>query len=191
MNKKIIEAFFDQKANTWDKNTMKNKMNIQSILNHAHIQKGSKVLDVACGTGVLFDEYIQRDVELTAIDLSKEMVKIAKRKYPQINVICGDVETEIFTHQFDVIMIYNAFPHFFEPKKLIEILTKHLTPHGIISIAHGMSREKLIEHHNKNASNVSIELLHIDELEKLLNPYFDIETKISNECMYQIVGIKK
>lgn len=191
MNKQTIKAFFDKQASHWDDDLVRNEPVIQTILDNAHVTNNTKLLDVACGTGVLFSDYIERQTDVTAIDISDEMVKIAKQKYPNINILCGDVETTDFTESFDVIMIYNAFPHFPNPASLIETLSKKLTSNGYLSIAHGMSREALLKHHDGKASSVSIPLLEIDDLEQLLLPYFTIETKISNNEMYQIVGRKK
>lgn len=45
------------------------------------------VLDVACGTGVLIPDYLERGAaQVTAIDIAPEMVRIAREKFPQENV---------------------------------------------------------------------------------------------------------
>ena len=147
---------------------------------------------MACGTGVLFPYYLERNVKsITAVDLSPEMVKIAKAKFPQAEIICGDAESVDFDRQFDVIMIYNAFPHFPEPIKVIENLTKYLKDNGKLCIAHGMSKKELNEIHMKSAGKVSNILPECDELAELLSPYFNVDIKISNDKMYQISGAKK
>lgn len=192
MNKKNIKDFFDKCASWWDEDMVRNEDIISTILNNADIKEDVSVLDVASGTGVLFDDYLNRKVnKLVGIDLSGEMVKIAKQKYPEIEVICADVETYEFNTTFDRIVVYNAFPHFPDPKHLIEKLHLLLNENGILSIAHGMSRKALLKHHEGRASSVSIELLEIEDLIKLMEPYFDIIVSISNDKMYQIVGKKK
>ena len=54
MEKKDIIAFFDQCAPTWDAGMIKNDRIIETILDHTGICAGMDVLDVACGTGVMF-----------------------------------------------------------------------------------------------------------------------------------------
>lgn len=192
MNKDIIRDFFNDFAHRWDDEPIADKEIINTILDNADVKGNVNVLDVACGTGVLFPFYLERSVKsITAVDLSPEMVKIAKSKFPQADVLCGDAENITFPHQFDVIMIYNAFPHFSEPKKVIENLSKHLKSGGKISIAHGMSKKELDEIHMKSAGRVSDILPECDELAKLLNPYFNIDIMISNNKMYQVTGTKK
>ncbi len=192
MEKKDIRDFFDQCAPWWDSDLIRNEPVIAAILDNAGISSGDRVLDVACGTGVLFPDYFQRQVEsLTAIDISPEMAKIAAKKYPQATVICGDVEETEFGKAFDRVMVYNAFPHFPEPGRLIESLAKWVRPGGTLSVAHGMSRHQLLAHHAGRASKVSIDLLEENALAELMKPWFDVATVISNEEMYQVVGVRK
>ena len=132
---------------------------IRTILDQAHVDAEADVLDVACGTGVLFPDYLDRKVRtLTGIDISPEMARRAQEKFPQVRVICGDVEEWPFDEQFDVVMVYNAFPHFPDPARLIARLAELTRQGGYLSVAHGMSREKLLAHHAGAASRVSIDL---------------------------------
>jgi demethylmenaquinone methyltransferase/2-methoxy-6-polyprenyl-1,4-benzoquinol methylase len=118
------------------------------------------------------------------------MAKIAAAKFPQVKVLCGDVETAEFDKPFDAIMVYNAFPHFPDPARLVETLAHHVKPGGRLSVAHGMSRAALIRHHER-ASKVSIDLLEETELAKLLSPWFHVDIVISNDQMYQVSGIRR
>ncbi len=191
MDKREIAAFFDRCAPSWDADMVRPEAVIGKIMDNAGVKAGMDVLDVACGTGVIFPDYLARGVRsLTAIDLSMEMVKIAREKFPQVSVLWGDVEEASFHRLFDIIMVYNAFPHFPEPERLIARLTELLKPGGCLSIAHGMSREKLLQHHAGSASRVSIDLLHEQELARLMEKYCTVETVISNKEMYQVTGRK-
>ena len=108
MNKQDVKAFFDRCAPRWDADMVRNEAVIETILNNGGIREGVHVLDVACGTGVLFGDYLRRNVaSVTAIDISPEMVKIAQSKFPQVQVLCGDVEDTAFDRRFDAVMVYN------------------------------------------------------------------------------------
>ena len=184
--------FFDRCAPFWDENMVRNEALISTILDNAGVRAGMDILDVACGTGVLFPDYLRREVaSVIGIDISPEMVKIARQKFPQLRVLCGDAEQTEFEHRFDTIMIYNAFPHFPEPARLIQRLAAWVKPGGRLSVAHGMSREKLTRHHSGSASPVSIELPEAHELAKLFAPWFDVDVVISNDEMYQVCGKKR
>lgn len=192
MNKQEVADFFDRCAPWWDEDMIRNEIIITTILDNAGIKGGMNVLDVACGTGVLFPDYLKRGVEsVTGIDISPEMAKIAASKFPEVKVICGDVEETEFDRQFDAVMVYNAFPHFPNPGKLIEALAKLVKPGGRLSIAHSMSRDKLQQHHSGRASKVSIDLIHEKELAALFAPFFDVDVIISNDRMYQVAGTRR
>ena len=195
MQKSDVIAFFDRCAPTWDAEMIKNDSIIEKILDNVEVGEGMDVLDVACGTGVMFPYYLHRGVaSVTGIDISPEMAKIAAGKYekePRVRVVCGDVEETVFGRKFDVIVVYNAFPHFPDPRRLIKILSGLLKDEGRLTIAHGASRETIDNHHNGPASKVSNGLMTADSLKKLFDPHFEVEVMISNRRMYQVSGVKR
>jgi len=195
MNKADVIAFFDRCAPSWDAEMIKSDAIIGKILDNAEVGPGMDVLDVACGTGVLFDYYLDRGVaSVTGIDISPEMAKIAAGKYaaePRVQVLRGDVETYAFDRKFDRIVVYNAFPHFPYPKRLIKLLAKLLKDDGRLTVAHGMSREAIDNHHSGSASKVSNGLMSAEELKRIFDAHFHVEVVISNRHMYQVSGVKR
>lgn len=221
IDKNEVIEFFDKCAPKWDADMIRNDDVINKILDNAGVTKGSRVLDVACGTGVLIPDYMSRNVSgVTAIDISPEMIKIAKDKFENtsnaisdntnnntncnektksntdsdnkehtdIRIICGDVyETEV-GNDYDSVIIYNAFPHFTDPDKLIQLLAGKLVKGGRITVAHGMSREKIDAHHRGSASKVSNGLMEADKLADIFAKYTKVITVISDDDMYQVVG---
>ncbi len=191
MDKKTVAEFFDRCAPWWDEDMIRNEEIIAAIMNNAGVGPGVHVLDVACGTGVLFPDYLARGAaSVTGIDISEEMAKRAAAKFPEVKVICGDVEQTAFDRQFDCVMVYNAFPHFPDPPKLIAALAGLVRPGGKLSVAHGMSRAALTDHH-KRASAVSIDLIHEKELAAIFSRWFDVDVVISTNRMYQVCGVRR
>ncbi len=194
MEKKDVIAFFDRLAPTWDGDMVPKDQIIRRILDNAQIGEGMDVLDVACGTGVMFPFYLERKAaSITGVDISPEMAKIAEEKFeafPEIHVVCGDVEHTVFDRKFDAVVVYNAFPHFPNPEALIQILAALLKDGGRLTIAHSMSREQVNDHHKGAASKVSHGLMEVQDLKVLFAPYFDTDIVISNDEMYQVSGTK-
>lgn len=191
--KKIIE-YFDEKAALWDAGLVRSDEIIGIILDNAGVSCGKDVLDVACGTGVLIPDYLKREVaSVTAIDISPRMAEIAAEKFTdkRIRVICGDAIMTDYGRRFDNIVIYNGFPHFTDPQKTIENLAEFLKPGGILTVAHGMSRERLMQRHSSVPSEISRELPEATELAELFGRYLTVTTVISNERMYQVAGRKE
>lgn len=191
INKNDVIKFFDMYAADWDAQMVRDDKIIGTILDNAGVRAGSRVLDVACGTGVLIPDYLARGVEsVTAIDISPEMVKIAQGKFnqPNVRIVCGDVMVADIGGDYDAIVIYNAFPHFAEPEKLVEILSDKLKKGGRLTVAHGMSRERIDAHHKGAASKVSNGLMEAEKLAEIFNRYINTIQIISDDKMYQVVG---
>ena len=191
MNQQDIIQFFDRLAPQWDADMIRSDAIIAGILDTAGVTAGKDILDVACGTGVLFPDYLARNVaSVTAVDISPEMVKIARSKFPQkeVTVLCGDVEALELNRKFDCIVIYNAFPHFPEPARLIETLSGMLKLGGFLTVAHGMSRAAIDHHHSGHASKVSVGLMHEDALAAIFRRHLHLTAKLSTDRMYQVTG---
>lgn len=193
MKKQDVIEFFDRLAPWWDADMIRHEDVIAKILDGAGVKPGVKVLDVACGTGVLVPDYLDREVaSVTGVDIAPEMIRIASGKFPQENVkfLCGDVEEMALEERYDVIMVYNAFPHFPEPERLVRVLSGLLAPGGRLTIAHGMSRAAIDNHHSGTASKVSCGLISEHVLAAMMRKYLTLEVKISDDRMYQVTGRK-
>ena len=191
MNRKEIIAFFDNLAPVWDEGLIRNEDAINAILDMGGISEGTKVLDVACGTGVLFTDYLSRGAAVTGVDISAEMVKKAKEKFPKIQVVCADAQNYDFDKNFDAAMIYNAFPHFDDPKKLFQNLAKALKEKGRLTVSHGMSEKALEECHSTGAKNVSNPLPSKEKLADMMSELFSVDVMISDDEKYIVSGVKK
>lgn len=195
MEKKDIIAFFDRLAPMWDADQVQKDNIISKILDNTGSIEGKAVLDAACGTGILFPFYLERNAaSVTGVDISQAMCNIAAGKYSdeeKINIVCADIDETDYDEVFDLAMVYNAFPHFIDPEELIATLYRSLKSGGTVCIAHGMSREEVDRHHNGAARDVSNGLMSAEELAELMKPWFDVYLTVSNSEMYQVCGKKK
>lgn len=192
MEKSKVIEFFDRCAPTWDAEMIRSDERINKILDFAGVKEGVRVLDVACGTGVLIPDYLGRNVaKIVGVDISPGMIEIAREKFntPMVDFICADVE-ETNISGFDVCVVYNAFPHFENPRRLIENLSKKLKLGGRLTVAHGMSRRQINEHHKGVAAGVSNTLMESEALKEIFAPYFNVDVCVSDGEIYVVSGIK-
>ena len=177
----VIE-FFDRLAPTWDAGMVRNEPVIARILD---------MVDVATGTGVLIPDYLSRGAaHVTAVDISPRMAQIAQSKFAgdhRVTILCADAQEAAFG-MFDCILIYNAFPHFSEPEKLFENLSRQLKPGGRLTVAHGMSRARINDHHRGGASHVSYGLMPAEDLAALMAPFVAVDQVLSDDSMYLVSG---
>lgn len=196
MNKRDVTAFFDELAPVWDERLIHNDGIIETILDYAGVEAGVTVLDVACGTGVLFPDYLNRHVKsVTGVDVSPVMIEYARKKAasadPRITLLVGDVEEIELSQRFDRCVVYNAFPHFPAPKRLLDSLADKLSEGGRLTIAHGMSRAALDQHHAGAAGRVSIGLMSESALAALMAARFAVDVVVSDDEKYIVSGVKR
>ena len=116
------------------------------VIGLMNLKEGSRVLDVACGTGLNF-KFIENKIgpsgKIIAIDYVKEMLEAAEkemksRQYKNIRLILGDAASMSFPNNyFDGIVStlgLTAIPNHFEALKRCK---KMLKPNGKIAILDG------------------------------------------------------
>lgn len=80
-------------------------------------KKGLIILNLACGTGRHFNFLSSKASLLIGLDLTREMLKVAKKKEEKALLVCGDAENLPFRDNiFDIINCSRAFKLF--PNKL-------------------------------------------------------------------------
>ena len=187
MNKTDIEKFFDKCAPSWDANMIKSDAKMNEILDFAGVCSGKTVLDVACGTGVMFDYYLERGAgRITGVDLSGNMVAIAQKKYAEsdvVSVLKADAENMALGEKYDCCIVFNALPHFCNKAALIQNLKRHINSGGTLTIAHDRGVDELNKHHESVPNSVSCSMINDVDLAALFSEcgFSDIRTKSTND----------
>lgn len=104
------------------------------------IPAGASILDVGCGNGRLLEAFRGRPVKYLGVDNSPEILKIARRNYPERKFILGDLLDLEATvkDKFDYIFCLAVLPHIPSQKlriKALEELRGRLSPHGRLIIS--------------------------------------------------------
>ncbi len=156
--------FFDRNAARWDSYEKPEIVPvIEAILDRIGVSHSDRVLDVGCGTGILAPHFERRGVrDLRGIDLSPEMVKEYRKKFPGREVMAGDFEDGgLYPHgSFTKIVIFNAFPHFDGREKVFANAYAYLKPGGGLYIVHSMSRLDLDRLHREAGEAVAEHMLY-------------------------------
>lgn len=110
---------------------------ILSILKKHNIKQNS-LLDVGCGTGTHIQLLRKEFNTLYGIDISNEILKIAKRKVPESTFIQGNMQDFNIKKKFDVITcLYSVFNYNLDipsAEKTLKNFHKHLKKDGIVII---------------------------------------------------------
>lgn len=193
LDQPTVISYFDLHAHAWDCHGKTHSPKLETIFNFAKIDSGCHVLDVACGSGVLFPKYCERDVSsVTGVDISPRMIAHARAQHHdgRIKLIAADIERFSSDRQFDRVMVFNALPHFQDSRRLVKYLASLTEPGGRLTIAHDISRERLNALHSEKAGKVSMALIPAEELSTYLEPFYTVDVIVSNENMYVVSGVK-
>jgi len=193
MNLNEIATFFDRRASAWDTQRQPDESIVNAILDIAGIRTGTTVLDVGCGTGVLFPYYLARGAsQITGVDLSSGMIARAAGKFagPHVRLICADATTTTFSPHA-CCMVFNALPHFISPETLVTSLAGSLLPGGRLTIAHGESRRYINNHHVSRAPEVSHGLIPAAVLAGFFEACFTVDAVVDSDEFYAVSGTLK
>ncbi|HEV2352275.1 MAG TPA: class I SAM-dependent methyltransferase [Terriglobia bacterium] len=95
--------------------------------------KAKKILELACGTGSLLKHW-SRHYRVYGLDLSKQMLSIARKKVPQANLSRQNMVTFHLPERFDVICcVYDSINHvssFSQWKAIFRNIHQHLSTGG-------------------------------------------------------------
>lgn len=195
MNRKLQESkeYFDSIASKWDNFSVNNPDGVRTAVSLCGIKEGYKVVDIACGTGVLFDEILAKNPSaLWGVDLSDKMLEEASKKHTdsRISLWAGDFD-EFDKNNFDIAFVYRAYPHFPDKRAFAKKLCSILKVGGRFIIAHSESRFAVNHRHSLGAADISDILAPAAEESKNFAELFDIDIIADTDYMYVISGIKK
>jgi len=149
-----LKEHFDRLAPTWDGSLGQETLTrADRILVELAIKPGSHVLDVGSGTGILLP-FLSKAVggqgRITEMDISAGMLAEARAKgsgtnnyYIQADITAIPLPEEVF----DLVICFNAFPHFDDKPGALREMTRVLKSGGRLAIGHSMSREELNDMH--------------------------------------------
>jgi 2-polyprenyl-3-methyl-5-hydroxy-6-metoxy-1,4-benzoquinol methylase len=106
------------------------------ISSAAGLRPGIEVLEIGCGTGVFTDKFAQSGAHITAVDISEELLKLARaRNLPMtVTYILSPFEELHLDKPFDTIIGSSILHHLVIESALAQIYNM-LKPGGVMSFA--------------------------------------------------------
>jgi ubiquinone/menaquinone biosynthesis C-methylase UbiE len=171
------QQFFDSLAAEWDRMfTAEDLERLLHLVDSLGVTEGMNVLDLGCGTGVLFDmlrRQIGKNGSVTGVDFSIKMAQKAYRNFPfaNVNVVDADATMLPFADStFDMAVAFSAFPHFSNQQKAIDETHRVLKPKAKFYIIHLISSKELSRIHHAIGGVVEHDVIPAEaKLREMLN----------------------
>lgn len=109
---------------------------VQEIFQRVKLPAQAKILDVACGAGLISNKLAADGYEIHGIDQSASSIAVAKRHVPggrNVNYLAGDAFALPFEDaSFDAVMLLDFLEHVEDPGKAILEASRVLKPGGTL-----------------------------------------------------------
>lgn len=138
--------YFHRMAPGWDErvgNNGRRRVLLARVFGMMEIPAGARVLDVGCGSGVLFpfiEEKIGPAGSIVAVDPAEGMIeqaRAASRDFTNIEYRAGFIEEMDFQEgMFDTILCYAVLPHLDDIPGALGVLFRALATGGTLYIFH-------------------------------------------------------
>ena len=191
-----VAAYFNERAGKWDESGCSGENRVQgAVLSLVDLKPGDSVLDLGCGTGVMIPFYLAAQAgKVVAVDVSEKMVERAREKFgnePSVELRASDALSLDESERFNAVVIYNAYPHFFEKAALVEKVYRLVKTEGRFVVAHGSGKDVINRHHEAVASVVSCGLRAASEESALWADKFEIEALVDTPGFYAFSGVRR
>lgn len=186
--KNFATTYCDNPTGSHEASPLHSSAVVNQILDLADIRPGVHVLDVACGTGALFQEYLNRGAKsVTGVDISAGKIAQTEKKFqqPNIHLIRADIYACRFDQPFDRCIIYNALPRFSDLVQFLRRLANCVTPGGRMTIAHSVRLEQAGQ-----LQAPGDPLPEPQELAQIMRPWFLVDVMISDSEKYVVSGLR-
>ena len=103
----------------------------EAVLDAAGVTAGTSVLDVGCGTGLTLVLAARRGARVTGLDISAELLAVARERLPEVDLRRGDLETLPFGNdRFDAVVGINSFQFAGDPRAALAEASRVCRPGG-------------------------------------------------------------
>jgi len=160
------QEFFDNLATDWDPQyTAEDLDRLLHLVGKLPIGPGISILDLGCGTGVLFDFMLPRLGTaglVTGVDFSFGMTQQARRRCPLSNLTVVDANAcrlPFRDSSYDMAISFAAFPHFEDKAMAVREVGRVLRRGASFFIVHLSSSYELAALHHRAGGAVAHDML--------------------------------
>lgn len=102
----------------------------------SHLKPGDRVADIGCGTGYSTGYFVKRGMQAEGVDLSENMIAIARRNYPDLSFKVEDLRTYVPGQLVDAVWAGYCLFHLTkeEFERVLDRVRLYLKPGGVFGL---------------------------------------------------------
>jgi ubiquinone/menaquinone biosynthesis C-methylase UbiE len=190
-------TYFNNLADSWESKQSTDTQKIEELLSRLNLINANTILDIGCGTGVLFpvfEKLAPGKTKFFAVDFAECMAKTASLHCnSKTEVICGDSQNLPFMDSFfNLIIAFHVFPHIKDKPAALQEYWRILKPEGDLAIIHLRGSKELNEFHAELGGEVASHILpSAEELSRIMSEMkFDVKDSIDESLEYYVRAVK-
>lgn len=190
--------YFNAQSSEWNARAIGDPDQISRLLSRLEWHHCHRILDLGCGTGVLFPfltNLAHQNATILALDFAEEMIQAAaKHPMDRIQLLCGCARyLPLLPNTIDRILAFHVWPHILGQEKALQECWRILKPQGDLVIMHLCGSREINAIHQTIGGPVRNHTLasasHIAAM--LLCANFQIADAIDRSDEYFVRGIKR
>ncbi len=150
------EKYYDDIYSSMGKDYVVEANKLHKLIRKHKRTSGNTLLDVACGTGI-HAGLLSKNYEVMGTDLNADMLKVARKKYPEIRFVQSDMRDFNLGRQFDIVTcLFSAIGYMktkVELQKAIKSMSRHLLSGGVLLVEPWFTPEQW---HVGNVSTIEV-----------------------------------
>jgi ubiquinone/menaquinone biosynthesis C-methylase UbiE len=116
------------------------------IVEFSRVQPGESVIEVAGGTGNFISKFADVTDDLTIVDLTEGMLRVARKNHPTVKLVVGDgARLPLRSGSIDLATTAQALHHIHEPVPVVKELRRVSGEKGRVLIVDQVATEKFEE----------------------------------------------
>lgn len=105
-----------------------------TVLDQLNIAEGTRLLDIGCGSGYAAAMAAARGATVTGIDITPELIVIARERLPHAHFVVGGMDALPFEDDaFDAAVGFNAFQFADDPATAVGEAARVVKPRGLVA----------------------------------------------------------